>query len=139
VKPARAGARWLREHGYDPPTLEAVATTARSRKATLYRRWPTKAELVLAAFVEAIMHEALVERVLARAVARGEIDDAAITDDLWDVLPGYLIYRCVLTGRPPARVRYGTSSTTCPSPASPVTTLDVAVVASGPVPYCQFD
>lgn len=149
----------LQQHGYDRLTLEAVATTARASKATLYRRWPTKAELVLAAFVEgtrqvatepdtgtlrgdlqalgeairthvsahastiravlvetsrsadleAIMQaqfldqrKALVERVLARAVERGEIDDAAITDDLWDVLPGYLIYRCVLTGRSPS-------------------------------------
>jgi AcrR family transcriptional regulator len=149
----------LQQHGYDRLSLEAVATTARASKATLYRRWPTKAELVLAAFVEgtrqvatepdtgtlrgdlqalgeairshvsahastiravlvetsrsaeleAIMQEqfldqrkSLVERVLARAVERGEIDDTAITDDLWDVLPGYLIYRCVLTGRSPS-------------------------------------
>ena len=42
----------LQEHGYDRLSLEAVATTARASKATLYRRWPTKAELVLAAFVE---------------------------------------------------------------------------------------
>src|SRR3954470_21406597 len=42
----------LQEHGYDRLTLDAVATTARASKATLYRRWPTKAELVLAAFVE---------------------------------------------------------------------------------------
>ena len=42
----------LQEHGYDRLTVDAVATTARASKATLYRRWPTKAELVLAAFVE---------------------------------------------------------------------------------------
>src|SRR3978361_1695796 len=42
----------LQEHGYDRLTLDAVATSAHARKATLYRRWPTKAELVLAAFVE---------------------------------------------------------------------------------------
>jgi AcrR family transcriptional regulator len=65
----------LQEHGYDRLTVDAVATTARASKATIYRRWPTKAELVLAAFVE----------------------------DLWDVLPGYLIYRSVLTGRAPSR------------------------------------
>lgn len=148
----------LQEHGYDRLTLEAVATTARASKATLYRRWPTKAELVLAAFVEgtrqskvepdtgslrgdllslgeavcahvsahastirailvetsriaeldAMMHEqfldqrkAFMEHVLARAVERGEISAAAVTEDLWDVLPGYLIYRVVLTGRSP--------------------------------------
>ena len=42
----------LQEHGYDRLTVDAVATTARASKATIYRRWPTKAELVLAAFVE---------------------------------------------------------------------------------------
>src|ERR1700750_661652 len=42
----------LGEHGYDRLTLDAVATTAHASKATLYRRWPTKAELVMAAFVE---------------------------------------------------------------------------------------
>ena len=49
----------LQEHGYDRLTLEAVATTARASKATLYRRWPTKAELVLAAFVEGTRHVAV--------------------------------------------------------------------------------
>jgi AcrR family transcriptional regulator len=149
----------LQEHGYDRLTLDAVATTAHASKATLYRRWPTKAELVLAAFVEgtrqvavdpdtgslrddllrlgeqvrahvsthagtiravlvetsrsaeldAMMQEqfldqrkALMSHVLARAVDRGEIEASAITEDLWDVLPGYLIYRFVLTGRAPS-------------------------------------
>ena len=43
--------------------------------------------------------KALMAHVLARAVDRGEIKASAITEDLWDVLPGYLIYRLVLTGR----------------------------------------
>jgi AcrR family transcriptional regulator len=133
-----------------------VANTAHASKATLYRRWPTKAELVLAAFVEGVRQvailpdtgtlrgdllclgesiwahasahastiravlvevsrsaelnailqqqllderKAVVEHVLARAVDRAEIEASAITDDLWDVLPGYLIYRSILTGR----------------------------------------
>jgi hypothetical protein len=46
--------------------------------------------------------KALMAHVLARAVDRGEIDASAITEDLWDVLPGYLIYRSVLTGRGPS-------------------------------------
>ena len=46
--------------------------------------------------------KALVMRVLTRAVDRGEIKDAATTEDLWDVLPGYLIYRSVLTARTPS-------------------------------------
>jgi AcrR family transcriptional regulator len=149
----------LQEHGYDRLSLDTVATTARASKATLYRRWPTKAELVLAAFVEgtrqvavdpdtgtlrgdlirlgesirdhaathastiravlvevsrsaeldAILQEqflaqrkALMTHVLARAVKRGEIKASAITEDLWDVLPGYLIFRSVLAGRAPS-------------------------------------
>ena len=40
--------------GYDWLTLDAVAATARASKATVARRWPTKAELVLAAFVEGV-------------------------------------------------------------------------------------
>jgi AcrR family transcriptional regulator len=39
----------LAEVGYDRLTVEAVATPARASKTTLYRRWPGKAELVLAA------------------------------------------------------------------------------------------
>ena len=146
----------LQQHGYDRLTLDAVANTAHASKATLYRRWPTKAELVLAAFVEGVRQVAVVpdtgtlrgdllqmgeavrnhasahagtiravlvevsrsaelnaimqqqfleerkglmEHVLTLAVARGEIDASAITDDLWDVLPGYLIYRSILPGR----------------------------------------
>lgn len=150
----------LQEHGYDRLTVDAVAATARASKATIYRRWPTKAELVFAAFIEGTRHaavdpdtgalredllrlgeaiaahvgthagtiravlvemsrnaefgalmqeqfldqrKALIQRILIRAVARGEIEAAAITEDLWDVLPGYLIFRSVLTGRSPSR------------------------------------
>ena len=150
----------LQEHGYDRLTVDAVATTARASKATLYRRWPTKAELVLAAFVEgtrqvavppdtgtlrgdllrlgesicdhatahagtirAVLVEisrsaelnammqlqfldqrkALMTHVLALAVDRSEIKASDVTDDLWDILPGYLIYRVILTGRAPSR------------------------------------
>ena len=42
----------LQEHGYAGLTVDAVAATARASKATVYRRWPSKAELVLAAVVE---------------------------------------------------------------------------------------
>lgn len=150
----------LQEHGYDRLSVEAVATTARASKATLYRRWPTKAELVLAAFVEGTRHvavdpdtgtlrgdllrlgeqisahisehagtiravlvetsrssdlyammqtqfldqrQAFMAEVLQRAVDRGEIEASAVTEDLWDVLPGYLIYRNVLIGRESTR------------------------------------
>ena len=36
----------LREHGYDRLSVEAVATKAKASKATMYRRWPSKSELV---------------------------------------------------------------------------------------------
>lgn len=148
----------LAEHGYDGLTVDAVANTAHASKATVYRRWPSKAELVLAAFIEgvcqvavppntgslrgdlvkigeticehaaqqsstiravlvevsrhpaladAMQHQfldqrkALIEDVLRQAVERGEIAEAAITDELWDLLPGYLIYRSIIPNRPP--------------------------------------
>lgn len=47
-----ATAEVLAEVGYDRLTMEAVAARARSSKATIYRRWPDKASLV----VETIRH-----------------------------------------------------------------------------------
>lgn len=150
----------LQQHGYDRLTLDAVAATARASKATVYRRWPTKAELVLTAFIEgirqvavapdtgtlrgdllhmgdlicqqaqqhagtiravlvevsrnpalndALQHQfidqrrALMQCILHQAVHRGEINDDAISDELWDLLPGYLIFRSIIPSRPPTR------------------------------------
>ena len=150
--------RLLREHGYDRLTVDQVAAEARASKATIYRSWPTKAELVLAAFSEGVRQvteppdtgamrgdlialgemvskqarehaatvravlvevsrnpklnnalqtqlfdkrKALVDRILEKAVQRGEIDAAAINHELWDLLPGYMIYRSVIQGRLP--------------------------------------
>ncbi|GFG64097.1 putative HTH-type transcriptional regulator [Mycobacterium kubicae] len=150
----------LQEHGYDRLTVDAVANTARASKATVYRRWPSKAELVLAAFIESIrpiavppgtgtlrgdlltlgeaiceqgrqqastiravlvevsrhpalndalqhqfldQRKALLQDVLRQAVDRGEIAEAAINDELWDLLPNYLIFRCIVPGQEPNR------------------------------------
>lgn len=150
----------LQQHGYDRLTVDAVAATARASKATVYRRWPSKAELVLAAFIEGIrqvavppetgtlrgdllrlgelvcqearehastiravlvevsrnpalnevmqhqfidQRKALIRYVLQQAVDRGEIDASAINDELWDLLPGYLIFRSIIPSRPPTR------------------------------------
>jgi AcrR family transcriptional regulator len=41
------------ELGYDRLTMDAVATAAKASKATLYRRWQTKAELVVDAISRA--------------------------------------------------------------------------------------
>ena len=56
----------------------------------------------------ALMHflagrRAMLDDIMGRAVDRGEIDSAAISPELWDVLPGYLIYRAVIQNRPPTR------------------------------------
>ena len=142
----------LREHGYDRLSVEAVATKAKASKATMYRRWPSKADLVLAAFIEgtrqsavpprtgslrgdlleigratcerarehtptmravlnemshspglqAVMQEKFVlHGVLADAVERGEIDAAAINEEIFDLLPGYLVFRALVSDRPP--------------------------------------
>jgi AcrR family transcriptional regulator len=149
----------LQEHGYDRLTVDAVAAKARASKATVYRRWPSKAELVLAAFMEGIrqvavppdtgtlrndllrvgelicqqgqqqagtiravlvevarnpalndvmqqfieQRKALITHILQQAADRGEIDPAAIDDELWDLLPHYLIFRSIFLGRPPTR------------------------------------
>jgi AcrR family transcriptional regulator len=148
----------LQERGYERLTIDAVAAMARASKATVYRRWPSKAELVLAAFIEgcrlvaaapctgtlrgdllrlgevisqharqqaatirAVMVEvsrhpalhdamqnqfldqrkALIQEVLRQAADRGEIEHAVISDELWDLLPGYLIFRAIMPNRPP--------------------------------------
>ena len=39
-------------HGYEAVTTQMIAAAARTGKQTIYRRWSSKAELVLAAFVE---------------------------------------------------------------------------------------
>lgn len=148
----------LQQHGYDRLTMEAVATQAKASKATMYRRWPSKADLVLAAFIEgtrvmavpprtgslrtdlleigtlvcrqalehagtmrAVLNEMshnsalsavmedefvrqrklMIDEVLADAVKRGEIDAAAVNDEIFDLLPGYLVFRALVSGRPP--------------------------------------
>lgn len=148
----------LRRHGYDRLTVEAVATHARASKATMYRRWPSKADLVLAAVTEGTrtsvlspgtgsLREDLLEfgcavsrqccehadtmravlnemshdpalsaamqgefvhqrrqalgAVFAAAVERGEITAGAVNQDIHDLLPGYLVFRSVVSGRPP--------------------------------------
>jgi AcrR family transcriptional regulator len=45
----RATLELLAESGYDQLTIDAVAARARSSKATIYRRWPGKAALVMTA------------------------------------------------------------------------------------------
>ena len=147
----------LKETGYDKFTVDAVVARAHASKTTVYRRWPSKAELVCAAFAHQVrdsgmppdtgslrgdllqlaemiarasrlyartiagilaassrtprLRELLVDDlyrdrrdqvycVLRRAVGRGEIAQEAISEDIWDVLPGYISFRMLQHGRP---------------------------------------
>ena len=155
----------LSETGYDKLTVDEVVARAHASKTTVYRRWPSKADLVCAAFAHRTRGEfgippdtgtlrgdllALAEMiarvadeygrviagilaagersprlrellakdlyderrdqvrgVLRRAATRGEIARHAISDDLWDVLPAYILFRTLLDERPvpPATLR----------------------------------
>lgn len=61
----------LIEHGYDRLTMDAVAKRAHASKATLYRRWESKASLV----VEALLHAKQAPRI-------GEVDTGDLRSDL---------------------------------------------------------
>jgi AcrR family transcriptional regulator len=148
----------LNETGYDKFTVDQVVARAHASKTTVYRRWPSKAELVCAAFAhrtrgefaippdtgtlrgdlltlaemivrvageygrviagilaagersprlrELLAKDLYYERrdqvqgVLRRAATRGEIAQEVISDDLWDVLPAYILFRTLLDERP---------------------------------------
>jgi AcrR family transcriptional regulator len=62
LETALLDAAWaeLAERGYDELTMDAVATRAGTSRAVLYRRWPGKSELVMAALV----HQAKVDPVV---------------------------------------------------------------------------
>ena len=50
----------LAEEGYEGVTFEAVARRCQASKATLYRRWPSKRDMVLAAVKDAPAHPSAV-------------------------------------------------------------------------------
>lgn len=56
LEDALLDAAWaeLTERGYDDMTIDAVATRAGTSRAVLYRRWPNKQELVLAALAHEV-------------------------------------------------------------------------------------
>lgn len=64
----------LREVGYDALTMDAVAARTRSSKATLYRQWGSKPELV----VMALRHN--------KPVSLGEVDTGSLRGDFHAVL-----------------------------------------------------
>ncbi|MFE6826863.1 TetR/AcrR family transcriptional regulator [Streptomyces sp. NPDC057690] len=61
----------LREVGYDALTMDAVATRTRSSKATLYRQWGGKAELV----AKAVRHD-------KPGASAGGVDTGSLRGDL---------------------------------------------------------
>ena len=83
----------LREVGYDRLTFDAVAAAARASKATLYRKWPHKQELVidaLALFMGCPAEEdpdtgSLRGDLIAQACAVGGLDDEAVMQT-WSAL-----------------------------------------------------
>ncbi|MEU1017600.1 TetR/AcrR family transcriptional regulator [Streptomyces sp. NPDC005900] len=64
----------LREVGYDALTMDAVATRTRSSKATLYRQWGSKPELV----AKALRHN--------KPVSLAEIDTGSLRGDLSEMV-----------------------------------------------------
>jgi hypothetical protein len=48
-----------------------------------------------------LQRKLVIDGVLADAVARGEIDAAAIDEEIFDLLPGYLVFRALVSDRPP--------------------------------------
>lgn len=147
----------LQQNGFDRLTIDDVAARARASKATVYRRWPTKADLVVAAVshslrrtvvapdtgslrgdlmqlaeflirqataladtltailievrrnphLSAVVEQLLLQEkrpisqaILRQAADRGEIHPSKIDTDLWDILPGYLLFRFLVPGRP---------------------------------------
>ncbi|MEU8760825.1 TetR/AcrR family transcriptional regulator [Streptomyces sp. NPDC048659] len=64
----------LREVGYDALTMDAVAARTRSSKATLYRQWGSKPQLV----VMALRHD--------KPVQLGEIDTGSLRGDFEVIL-----------------------------------------------------
>jgi AcrR family transcriptional regulator len=85
----------LRETGYDRLTFDAVATTARASKATLYRRWPHKRDLVSDAvglFIDCPAEQdpdtgTLRGDLLAQACADGGLDDEVVIGTWGALLP----------------------------------------------------
>jgi AcrR family transcriptional regulator len=72
----------LAEAGYDGMTIDMVATRAKAGKATLYRRWPSKSELVLdaVACMKSVNLDALPDSGTLRGDLVGMIKPPSIRD-----------------------------------------------------------
>jgi AcrR family transcriptional regulator len=63
----------LAEHGYDGMTIDMVAARAGSARATVYRRWATKDDLVLAAVARMSRDDVNLDRLPDTGSLRGDI------------------------------------------------------------------
>lgn len=63
----------LAETGYDGMTIDMVATRAKAGKATLYRRWPSKADLVIDAVACLKRNDLDPERLPDTGTLRGDL------------------------------------------------------------------
>jgi AcrR family transcriptional regulator len=85
----------LASAGYDRLTMDAVAAAAKASKATLYRRWSTKADLVIDAIERAKKAPSLVDLdtgslrgdLLASACHQGGLSDPAAVSVLAGIIP----------------------------------------------------
>ena len=66
----KATRKLVARYGYEGVTTQMIATAAQTGKQTIYRRWSSKAELVLAAFIEHA--EQSIDRVSRRPSADGK-------------------------------------------------------------------
>jgi hypothetical protein len=62
-------------------------------------RSPALNDVMQQQFIE--QRKSLMTHIFHQAADRGEIDRAAINDELWDLLPHYLIFRSIFPGQPP--------------------------------------
>ncbi len=63
----------LAEHGYDGMTIDMVAARAGSARATVYRRWATKAELVLEAVAQMSRGDVNLDQLPDTGTLRGDV------------------------------------------------------------------
>lgn len=63
----------LAEAGYEGMTVDMVAVRAKAGKATVYRRWPSKAELILAAVARMKRRQADLDRLPDTGTLRGDL------------------------------------------------------------------
>jgi hypothetical protein len=60
---------------------------------------PALQEVMQQKFV--LQRKLVIDGVLAEAVERGEIEASAINEEIFDLLPGYLVFRSLVSDRPP--------------------------------------